>query len=144
VTALKLYGPIRWVTAASPKYLKKHGVPEHPKDLLAHKCIRMKYGSGPHIYEQWEFVHRGKEFSVRIQGPLILNDFLQIVRATLDGCGISYGYYNVFKEHIEAGRLKLVLENYSVSSEGFYFYYPKRSQVLPKLRAFIDHLKEHA
>ncbi len=142
VTALKLFGPIRWVTVASPKYLKKYGVPSHPKDLLTHQCIRMKFGAGPGIYDQWEFANRGKEFKVRVSGPLIMNDFIQIIKAATEGCGIAYGYYEAFKEQIEAGKLKVILEPYLVTSDGFYLYYPKKSQVLPKLRAFIDHIKE--
>lgn len=145
VTALKLVSPIRWVTVASPKYLKKHGTPTHPKDLLNHNCIRMKFGSGPAMYEQWEFTSKGnKEFAVRINGSLILNDFLQIVRAAVDGCGIAYGSLEDFKKQIDSGELKLVLESYFPTSEGYYLYYPKRSQVLPKLRVFIDHIKEYS
>jgi hypothetical protein len=40
VVALKLFGPVRFVTAASPEYLSKMGRPKHPEDLLSHNCIR--------------------------------------------------------------------------------------------------------
>lgn len=143
VTALRIVSPIHWVTVASPKYLKKHGTPAHPKDLLNHNCIRMKFGSGPAMYDQWEFTNKGKEFAVRVSGSLILNDFIQILRATVDGCGVAFGSLDDFKKQIDSGELKLVLEPFATTSDGYYLYYPKRSQILPKLRVFIDHIKEH-
>ncbi len=44
VVALKLFGPVRFVTAASPEYFDKMGRPKHPEDLLSHNCIRPRLG----------------------------------------------------------------------------------------------------
>ena len=46
-------------------------------------------------------------------------------------------------EHLAAGRLELALEEYAAWSPGAYLYYPSRTQMLPKLRAFIDFIREH-
>jgi len=48
----------------------------------------------------------------------------------------------ILSDKLKSGKLETVLDSYAASSTGFYLYYPQRSQVLPKLRAFIDYLRE--
>lgn len=139
VVALKLFGPIRFVTAAAPGYFDKMGRPKHPKDLLAHNCICPRLGAGP--YERWEFEHKGKEFQVEVKGSLIINDSLLMLDAAVDGGGIVYTTEAAIMDKVRLGKLEIVLRQYACASEGFYLYYPKRSRVLPKLRAFIEHIK---
>ncbi len=45
------------------------------------------------------------------------------------------------REHLSAGRLVSVLEGYVPTAPGMFLYHPGNRQVLPKLRAFIDHVK---
>jgi len=139
VVALKLFGPVRFVTAASPEYLDARGRPKHPEDLLFHNCIRPHLGAG--VYERWEFEHKGKDFEVQVKGSLILNDSLLMLQAAADGLGVIYSTENAIRNHVRSGRLEIVLKQFACASAGFYLYYPERSQVLPKLRAFIDHIK---
>jgi DNA-binding transcriptional LysR family regulator len=137
--AIKLFGPVRFVTAASPKYFDKMGRPEHPKDILLHNCIRLRLGAG--LYERWEYEHQGKEFQVQVKGSLILNDSLLMLDAAVDGAGIVYSTEEAIRDEVRSGKLEIVLDQFAYTSTGFYLYYPKRSQVLPKLRAFIEHIK---
>lgn len=139
VVAIKLFGPIRFVTAASPQYLDRMGRPKHPEDLLAHNCICPRLGAG--LYERWEFEHKGKEFEVQVKGTLIMNNSFLMLDAAADGAGIIYTTEHAIRDKVRSAKLEIVLNQYASSSEGFYLYYPKRSQVLPKLRAFIEHIK---
>lgn len=140
MVALKLFGPIRWVTVASPKYFKQKGRPKHPKDLLEHDCIRPRIEK-TEIYDQWEFESKGKDFQVHVTGSLILNDPILSLDAVLAGAGIAYLAEDMVRSELESGRLEAVLDDFVATSPGYYLYYPKRSQVLPKLRALVDHLK---
>ena len=142
IVAIKLFGPVRFVTAAAPRYLDAVGRPNHPKDLLAHDCIRPRLGAG--VYERWEFEDEGKPFQVQVKGSLIINDSLIMLDTAEDGGGIVYSTEDAIKTKIRAGTLEIVLDRFACTSAGFYLYFPKRSQVLPKLRAFIDYIKnEH-
>jgi DNA-binding transcriptional LysR family regulator len=141
MVALKLLGPIRWVAAGAPKYLDKFGRPEHPKDLLSHDCICV--GAGDRVYDRWEFKKAGKEFAVQVRGSLIMNDATLALDAALDGLGLLYANENSIIDKVEAGKLEIVLDQYAATSSGIYLYYPQRSQVHPKLRAFIEHVKEY-
>ncbi len=139
VVAIKLFGPVRFVTVASPRYLDRMGRPQHPKDLLSYDCIRPRLGAS--LYERWEFEHQGKEFQVQVKGSLILNDSLLILDAAMEGAGIAYSTEDAIRDKVRSGKLEIVLDSFACTSAGFYLYYPRRSQVLPKLRAFIEHIK---
>jgi DNA-binding transcriptional LysR family regulator len=139
MVAIKLMGPIRFVTVASPKYLKKAGRPKHPKDLLNHNCLRVRLGK-TYIYERWEFENKGEEFHVQVKGNLILNDSLLAKDAAVNGTGIIYTMEDSIKDLLKSGKLEIILNQYATSSAGFYLYYPTRAQVQPKLRAFIEHI----
>jgi DNA-binding transcriptional LysR family regulator len=140
MVAQRLSGPLHFVTVGSPKYFNKAGYPKHPKDLLSHCCIRMRFGRDD-LYDRWEFERKGKDFQVHVNGTLILNDPILIIGAAIQGAGIMYCARELIAEEIRTGKLEVVLEAYAANSDGFYLYYPRRSQVLPKLRAFVEHLR---
>ena len=141
MVALRLFGPLRYVVAGSPRYLDKTGRPEHPKDLLLHYCICV--GVGSRIYNRWEFESERKAFEVQVKGSLIMNDSLLALDAALDGVGLIYSTEDAIINKVEAGDLEIVLGQYAPTSTGWYLYFPQRSQVHPKLRAFIEHVKQH-
>jgi DNA-binding transcriptional LysR family regulator len=116
VVALKLYGPLRFVTAASPKYFDKMGRPKHPEDLLAHNCIRPRLGAG--VYERWEFHHKGKEFQVQVKGSLVMNDALLMLDAAAGGAGIVYTTETAISDKVRSAKLEIVLNQYACSSAG--------------------------
>jgi len=58
------------------------------------------------------------------------------------GAGLIYTTEDSVSDKLKSGKLETVLNPYAATSTGFYLYYPQRSQVLPKLRAFIDHIRE--
>jgi DNA-binding transcriptional LysR family regulator len=43
---------------------------------------------------------------------------------------------------VKSGKLEVVLNQFAPSSAGFHLYFPARAQVQPKLRAFIEHIRE--
>ena len=77
-----------------------------------------------------------------VDGPLTANDTAPLVRAATDGLLLAHLLEPMLREHIAAGRLETVLDNWLPLYEGFYLYYPSRQQVPPKLRVFIDFMRE--
>lgn len=140
MVAIKLQGPVRFVIAGSPKYFNKMGRPKHPKDLLKHNCLCIRVGHSS-LYDRWEFEHKGEAFEVQVKGSLILNDSLVMLESALAGLGLVYTAESAIANKVSSGKLEIVLSPFSATSTGFYLYYPQRSQVLPKLRAFLDHMK---
>lgn len=139
MVAIKLFGPIRFVVVGSPKYLNKTGRPKHPKDLLSHNCITV--GVGTRVYDSWEFESKGKAFDVQVKGSIITNEAPFALDAAQDGEGLVYTSEDGATDRIKSGKLEVVLSQFAPESTGYYLYYPQRSQVQPKLRAFIDHIR---
>lgn len=142
LVAIKLFGPIRYVVAGAPQYFKKFGRPEHPKNLLTHACLCV--GSGVRVYDRWEFESEGKSFMVQVSGALITNDMMVATDAALDGRGLIFVSEDSIADKVKSGSLEIVLRQYAETSDGIYLYYPQRSQVHPKLRVFIEHIKQYS
>jgi DNA-binding transcriptional LysR family regulator len=80
---------------------------------------------------------------VQVSGSLIMNNSLLALDAALDGVGLIYSTEDLIIDKVEAGSLEIVLREYAPTSTGYYLYYPQRSQVHPKLRAFIEHVRNY-
>ncbi|QOG07388.1 LysR family transcriptional regulator [Aureimonas sp. OT7] len=130
----------RFAMAASPAYLAAAGSPEHPRDLLRHRCLRGRFGNGS-LFSPWE-LERGDE-TVRIepQGPLtvsISGAMDLAVDMAIAGTGIIGLFEEWLRPHIEAGRLAPVLPDWWTPFPGPFLYYSSRRLVPPPLRAFLD------
>jgi DNA-binding transcriptional LysR family regulator len=132
----------RFATAASPAYLDRHGRPLHPRDLLAHACLRGRFASG--LMPLWEFERDGEMVEVDPKGPLIVgmgggSDLA--VDAAIAGSGIVYHFEEWLAPHFASGALEPVLKEWWQAFDGPYLYYPGRRLVPAPLRAFIDFVK---
>ena len=141
MTAIRLSAPFRMVTVASPGYLNKHGIPVRPEDLQRHSCIRLRRSSGGAA--SWRFFVKGKPLEIAVQGPLITSDFPTILDAAIDSIGMAQLPEPVAAAPVAEGKLKHVLAAFAPKTPGVFLYYPNRNQVMPKLRAFINHLKSN-
>ena len=79
-----------------------------------------------------------------VSGPLIVNDVPTMLHAALGGVGLAQVPEPMAVAHVAAGELEEVLPDHAPSSPGLFLYFPSRTQVMPKLRAFIDHVKTYA
>lgn len=146
MVAIPIGGPIRSVVVGSPAYFKRHGHPKEPKDLQRHNCIKHRLVGSGAIY-RWEFAHRsgpqkGRWYEIAVDGSLTVNDVPLAIRAAEDGIGLTCVLETSARASMDAGRLESVLEPWLPPFDGFYLYYPSRFQVPPKLRVFIDFIRE--
>ncbi len=139
--AVRLTGPFRFVAAASPAYFERHGRPETPEDLRDHRCVRLRMSTGAMM--PWSFEQGNREFEVSVTGPVIVNDFSAMMVAMRAGVAIGMIAEPTAKLQVQTGLLELALTDYAASTSGLFLYYPSRKQVMPKLRAFIDYVREH-
>lgn len=131
----------RFITAAAPAYLARHGTPQRPGDLLAHRCIVHRFLSG--AMPAWEFPEEGR--MVRLQPParFVSNLAGLEVGAAEAGHGVIRTFEEFLKPAIDAGRLVRILVTWDESFPGPYLYYASRRHVPPPLRAFVDFLRAH-
>lgn len=140
MVAVKLFGPVRYVVAGARRYFRKHGRPVHPKDLTSHNCLCGRIGRS--LYDHWEFESPRGEFQVHVKGSLIMNDAELRLDAAATGLGLVYVTDESVRDRVAKRRLETVLDKYACSTEGFYLYYPARSQGQPKLQAFVEHVMQ--
>ncbi|PJI42647.1 MAG: LysR family transcriptional regulator [Rhizobium sp.] len=132
----------RFALGASAAYLERRGRPDHPRDLLAHACLRSRFSSG--VETVWEFEREGETVVVEPTGPLLVtagggSDLA--VNAAIAGTGIVALFEDWLRPHFDSGALEPVLEPWWPSFSGPYLYYPGRRLVPAPLRAFIDFVK---
>ncbi len=78
--AVPLGRRFRFVLAASPDYIEKHGLPKKPQDLLKHDCIRFRFQNGR--LHEWAFRKQSRKVSVDVKGPMTLNHNGLVIEAT--------------------------------------------------------------
>lgn len=139
---IRLTPPFRLVVAGSPEYFARYGRPSVPADLRDHRCIRSRAPTTGAIF-RWHFDVAGQPLEMSVEGPLIVNDLDVAKAAAVRGVGLAFLAEPLAAESLADGRLELVLEDHAAWSPGAYLYHPSRTQMLPKLRAFIDFIREH-
>jgi DNA-binding transcriptional LysR family regulator len=142
MVALPLTPPLRLAIVGSPDYLARKGRPRRPDDLHQHACLRMRRSSG--ALAHWSFDDDGRTIEVAVSGPFIANDVPTMLGAAVEGLGLAQVPEPTIVGLVKAGKLVRVLEPFAPMTPGVFLYYPDRRQVLPKLRAFIDHVKSRS
>jgi DNA-binding transcriptional LysR family regulator len=107
--------------------------------LQSHACIRIRRSSG--AVGDWRVIEDGRPIEMAVTGPLIANDFPTILGAALAGVGVAQVPEPIALEHIANGALEEVLRGHAPKIPGVFLFFSERRQVLPKLRAFIEHVK---
>jgi DNA-binding transcriptional LysR family regulator len=141
MVAVPLGPPQRFVVVASPGHLARHGRPTHPRELIEHPCIRLRFPNG--TCYRWEFAQGEERIEVAVDGPLALGDMRLMVQAAEQGLGLAFVYQQYVQQGLDAGRLVSVLDDWRPAEPGFFLYYPSQRLVPAGLRAFIELVREH-
>jgi len=139
MVAVRLTPPFPFVVVGSPNYLRERKRPERIDDLRQHACLRMRRSNGS--IAPWPFVDGNRTVEAIVSGPLIAHDYPTLLGAAIQGLGLAQVPGPLAKAPIVEGRLQALLTPFAVTAPGVFLYYPGRRQVLPKLRAFIEHVK---
>ena len=141
MVAVRLTPPFPFAVVGSPDYLRRRKRPERIDDLRGHACLRMRRSNGS--IAAWSFLKGNKTIDAIVSGPFIANDFSTILGAAVEGLGLAQLPAPIAAGPVRARKLVRVLESFAPMVPGVFLYYPSRRQMLPKLRAFIDHVKSH-
>jgi len=135
----------RFATAAAPAYLDDHGRPDHPRDLLAHACLRGQFAGG--AKPSWDFEQQGEVIKVDPTSRLLVRPGGSIdlaISAAIAGIGIIHLFEDMLRPHLESGALEPILQPWWQNFSGPFLYYPGRRHLPAPLRAFVDFIKTQA
>jgi DNA-binding transcriptional LysR family regulator len=127
--------------AASASYLSARGSPSHPREVVNHECIRMRFTSG--ALTAWDFERAGEALKMDPPSRLIIG--VDAAAAAIDLARAGHGLICTFKNwldpHLESGELVPVLMDWWQQFDGPRLYFPSRFMPAP-LRAFVDLVSE--
>ncbi|VXC61004.1 Uncharacterized HTH-type transcriptional regulator YcaN [Pseudomonas sp. 8Z] len=134
-------GPRRqcFMAVAAPSYLERHGTPQHPSELNAHRLLGNRFASGK--LATWVFVQGDDALRITPKGPLISSSPDLLLAAACAGHGILYTFEEYIRPQLESGELQPFLQDWWKHFEGPYLYYHNRRHVPAPLRAFVDYIK---
>lgn len=127
-------GAIRRVVVASPAFLKRHGVPRHPRELGRADCLRVVNTEAGH----WAFREDGRAFQVAVQGPLECNLVAPVLAACVDGLGYARCLSYQAAALIASQRLRIVLAEFETEPWPVHLTYPSARLLPARTRMFIE------
>lgn len=131
-------GRVRRVVVASPAYLKKHGAPQTPRQLLEHNCIGYTGAvSGP-----WWTFHDGKRaVTMPVRGNIDFNHAGPAVDACVKGVGVGMFISYQVAPYLLEKKLVVLLEDHEPPPRPISVVFPGNTHLPRRTRALVDALK---
>jgi DNA-binding transcriptional LysR family regulator len=128
-------GPLTGTLVASPNYIRKHGSPETPDDLLTHQALMQ--GA-----ETWQFMAGDKTISIHPQGRFKADNGTALAAAAVAGLGIAWLPDHLIKGYLDSGALVPVMPRYPVPTAGIFVVRPPGQHPTRKVRVLTELLIE--
>ncbi|TMO71620.1 LysR family transcriptional regulator [Pseudoalteromonas sp. S3785] len=140
---LNLYGfkicNIAHVLCASPEYIKKHGEPSSPEDLVNHNALLYKLYEV--VHDGWEFYNDNQKYKVKMNSDRAVNDGDIVRRWCIDGTEIAKKSAIDVAQDLLSGRLQRLMADYTVPLTEMWLVLPSRQLITPAVRLIRDELK---
>jgi DNA-binding transcriptional LysR family regulator len=131
-------GPFRFLLAASPAYLARHGTPQTPAELAHHACLRYQFVDSGRL-EEWTV----PGLPAQLPTTLACNNMEAMLGATVAGMGVAYMPDFLARDALARGDLLRVLDAHVTHLGQFSALWPSSRHLSPKVRAFVDHAAAH-
>jgi DNA-binding transcriptional LysR family regulator len=133
----------RIITCAAPSYLKQHGEPLKPQDLIHHEALLFRDPQTGRPFA-WEFHRQGKVVAVPVRGRMSTDDPSTALAACLSGCGVFQSLELGLRAWLQSGKLVQILADWCEERYPLYAYYASRHLPPAKIRAFLDFVQRLA
>ncbi len=133
----RLIGKTARVTVGSPDYFARHGEPKSPEDLAHHNCLVFTPLS---TVDEWHFEGPDGPISVRVKGSFRTNNSEAVREAALAGIGIAVTPTWLFRDELDRGLLRVVLQGFEPRRMPINIVTPSRRFISAKVRALADFL----
>jgi DNA-binding transcriptional LysR family regulator len=129
-------GPVHGKLVASPDYIREHGAPETPDELLTHQALMQ--GT-----ETWQFIDGDKTISVHPQGRFKADNGSALAAAAAAGLGIAWLPDHLVENYLDSGSLVPVMTRYPVPTASMFVVRPPGQHSTRKVRVLTELLIEH-
>ncbi|MEO6293216.1 MAG: LysR family transcriptional regulator [Burkholderiaceae bacterium] len=134
------------VICAASSYLKEHGTPQSPADLVHHHCLRIKLpGNSSNRPRLWQLINpqdNDATMDVPIEPAFLVNHQDTLLHATLGGAGISGQPMGLVANYLKTGQLTRILSPWITGRSTIYAALPSRKFMPARTRAFLELLTE--
>ena len=138
--------PHSLVLCASPEYANRHGIPDTPDELEQHHCLTYLYSSGhfDDTSQEWHLKNSsGREYKVKPESRLKMNNGLALRQAAISGLGIALLPLILIDKDLKNGRLLSLMPEYQFPERPLHLLYLPERHGSPKLRSFVEFVLEH-
>ena len=132
-------GTVRRVVCASPAYIEKYGLPQHPNDLSEHQII-VASSLSPNV--EWRFLENKQSKIVRVKPRLTVTSNDAAIEAAVEGLGITRLISYQIAPELQNGQLKIILSEYEYPALPIHILHREGRNSSAKVRAFIDLVAE--
>jgi len=140
MVAVRITPPIRTAFFAAPSYLQAHGIPQTPRDLLDHQCIRHSSPTSGELRDWW-VSEDGQDRRIDPPARLIFDSAAGVIQAAREGYGVGWSMRATMEDQIPSGALQTLLETFTKDLPPFYIYYPEQNRRVECLKLLVAHLK---
>lgn len=130
-------GVLQFATAASPAYFARHGKPQHPSELVEHRCINYFSSKSGKILD-WDFVRGEESIFIPLASCLAVNDSTAYHAAAVHGLGLIQMASYAIEPMVAAGQLELALEDWTSTPLPINVVYPQNRHLSAKVRVFVE------
>jgi DNA-binding transcriptional LysR family regulator len=134
-------GEMGRIVVASNDYLKAHGEPKRPAEIVAHQTI--EFGAMTAAAD-WRFVENNTEIRVSPSPRFSSNSADAAIQHAEAGGGLTRVLAYQAAASLRAGRLKIVLAKFEQPPLPIHIVYPTSRLLSAKVRTFIDLVTEIA
>ena len=121
---------------ASPDYLARQGIPQHPHDLVTYHGLF--YQISDIIHDVWHFSHNDEKFKVKMRGNRAGNDGDLVRRWCVAGHGLATKSALDVASHLLSGELVNVLPDFHPTTTELWIICPSRQSITPAVRLLRD------
>jgi DNA-binding transcriptional LysR family regulator len=121
---------------ASPSYLARHGVPQHPIDLKEHDCILQSYMADPNV---WRLISGESAIDVEVHGRFSTNNVSMTLKFAEQGHGIAALSPPIARPAHDIGAVRHILPDWTFPPAPVHAVMTSRL-VPARVRAFVDFL----
>jgi DNA-binding transcriptional LysR family regulator len=139
MVAVPLTADVPMTIVGSPRYFETRRIPTVVQDLVQHNCITLRMSSGG-IYA-WELRDGDRSVDARVSGQVTFSGAYQMLNAALSGYGLAFLPEQLTQPHVDAGRLRRVMDDCCRSFPPLYAYYPSRRNSSRAMRLVIDAIR---